>query len=238
MDATFKIMTRVKQKAKRNQDFELRDISEEYSPPNANISATTLDISYPLYPHHSNMAVTKVGIYSEVDANRNVNTETKIEKKGTISEDEVAYAVPYALDNAPKIKLMSLQEAIERNKKVGVVTDTPEDSMGPGVSDVEPAQLQSKKVTSATPEGVANEDYEKGTATRLRAYTSIQVRQAPPVPTKSSDLELYLDTQIEFNVGTYSEPINPLDFTRDRMKDDKNDPEYLAPAHTFQCRYI
>ena len=233
------------------------DISNPLYPHHANKTATPVGIYSEVGTNENGNTEAKIvstqgmeftGLYTVVplvDAFNNVASEiiesaayATIEsrdeqKKGIISEDEVAYAVPDTLDNAPKIKPMSLQEAIERSKKVGVVTDTPEDSMGPGGSDVEPAQIQSKKVTCAPPEGAANEDYEKGTATRLRAYTGIQVRQAPPVPTKSSDLELYLDTQIEFNVGTYSEPINPLDFTRDRMKDDKNDPEYLAPAHTF-----
>ena len=261
--------TRVKQKATRNQDYELRDISEEDSPPNANTSTPTLDISNSLYPRHANKAATPVGIYSEVDANRN---ETKIvstqgmeftglynvvtlvasnnvasetiesaayatiesrdeQKKGTISEDEVAYAVPHALDNAPKIKPMSLQEAIDRNKQADCVTDTPGDVEDAAYSAVGAVQPQSK--SKAPPEVIANEDYEEGPAEHLRVYTGIQVRQAPPVPTKSSDLELYLHTQIGLNAGTYSESINPLDFTRDRMQDDKNDPKYLAAVHPF-----
>ena len=227
------------------------DISNPLYPHHANKTATPVGIYNEVGTNENGNTEAKIvstqgmeftGLYTVVpfvDAFNNVASDSiesaayatiesrDEQKKGIIGEDEVAYAVPDTLDNAPKIKPMSLQEAIERSKKV---TDTPEDSMGPGGSDAERAQIQSKKVTCAPPEGAANE---KGTATRLRAYTSIQVRQAPPVPTKSSDLELYLDTQIEFNVGTYSEPINPLDFTRDRMKDDKNDPEYLAPAHTF-----
>ena len=263
---------KVKQKASQNQDYELRDISEEDSAshaPNANISATTLDISNPLYPRHANMTGTKVGIYSEVGTNENVNAETKIvstqgteftglynvvtlvasndvasetiestayatienRDEGTTSEDEVAYAVTHALDNVPKIKPMSLQEAIDRNKRADCVTDTPGDVEDAAYSAVGAVQPQSK--SKAPPEVVANEDYEEGPAERLQVYTGIQVRQAPPVPTKSSDLELYLHTQIGLNAGTYSEPINPLDFTRDRTQDDKNDPKYLAAVHPF-----
>ena len=62
-------------------------------------------------------------------------------------------------------------------------------------------------------------------------YADIQVREVPAVPTKSSDLQEYLDTQSALNVSIYSEPINPSDFTRNRKKDGGNDPQFLGPVY-------
>ena len=151
------------------------DISNPLYPHHANKTVTQVGIYSEVGTNENVNTETKIvstqgmeftGLYTVVplvDAFNNVASETiesaayatiesrDEQKKGIIGEDEVAYAVPDTLDNAPKIKPMSLQEAIERSKKVGVVTDTPEDSMGPGGSDVERAQLQSKKATCAPP---------------------------------------------------------------------------------------
>ena len=66
---------------------------------------------------------------------------------------------------------------------------------------------------------------------RPRLYTDIQVREVPEVPTKSSDLLEDLDVEGESNVGIYSEPINHLDFTRNRMEGGTNDPQFLGPIY-------
>ena len=66
---------------------------------------------------------------------------------------------------------------------------------------------------------------------RPRLYTDIQVREVPEVPTKSSDLLEDLDVEGESNVGIYSEPINHLDFTRNRMKGGTDDPHFLGPIY-------
>jgi serine/threonine protein kinase len=64
-------------------------------------------------------------------------------------------------------------------------------------------------------------------------YTDIKVREVPAVPTKSSDLQEYLDTESTLNTSIYSESINPSDFTRNRMKGGGNDPQYLGPVYTM-----
>ena len=66
---------------------------------------------------------------------------------------------------------------------------------------------------------------------RPQMYADIQVREVPVVPTKSSDLQVYLDTQSALNVSIYNEPINPSDFTRNRKKDRGNDPQFLGPVY-------
>ena len=251
--------SRVGRKADQNQAYELREISEEDGashPPNA--STPPLDVSNPLYPHHANKTATPVGIYSEVgtnvaDARMSGSAETKvvntqgtefiglynvvniiestayaaIESKDEQNKDSLdeAYAAPDALDRMPKIKPMRLTDAIDRSRQAAL--GTIEDEIGSGYSAIGPAQTDSREVAREPPP-VAEEPID-----HLRTYTDIQVREAPAVPTKSSDFELYLDTRTSFNVGTYSDSINPLDFTRDRKKGKNNDPTFLAPVHTF-----
>ena len=69
-------------------------------------------------------------------------------------------------------------------------------------------------------------------AERPRLYTGIKVREVPAVPTKSSDLLEDLDVEAEFNTGIYSESINHLDFTRNRMEGGGNKPQFISPIYT------
>ena len=249
--------SRVERKADKNQAYELRDVSEEDSashPPNANTSTPTLVVSNQFYSRNANKTATPVGIYSEVgtnvaDTQINGSAETKVvNTQGTefiglynvvntidstayASKDELnkdsldeAYAAPDALDRMPKIKPMRLTDAIDRSRQAAL--GTIEDEIGPGYGAVGPAQTDSRE----PPPVLTAEEEPIG---RLRAYTDIQVRKVPAVPTKSSDFELYLDTRTSFNVGTYSDSINPLDFTRDRKKGKKKDPTFVAPVYTF-----
>ena len=64
-----------------------------------------------------------------------------------------------------------------------------------------------------------------------RLYSGVRMRKAPIVPTKSSDLKQYLDTCPVFNVGIYSESINPLDFTYSKAGEEQGDPLYYAPIY-------
>ena len=64
-----------------------------------------------------------------------------------------------------------------------------------------------------------------------RLYSDVRPRKVPIVPTKSSDLKQYLDTCPEFNVGIYSESIDPLDFTCSKEEDEESDPHFLAPIY-------
>ena len=65
-----------------------------------------------------------------------------------------------------------------------------------------------------------------------QVYSQVELRQVPPVPTKSSDLLEYLDTESAVNTGVHSEPINPLDFTRNRLEGSENEPMFLPPIYT------
>ena len=55
-------------------------------------------------------------------------------------------------------------------------------------------------------------------------------RKVPTVPAKSSDLLEYLDTE-PLNMGIYSEPINHLDFSYNRLDDSENEPMFLPPVY-------
>ena len=61
-----------------------------------------------------------------------------------------------------------------------------------------------------------------------RLYSDVRSRKVPIVPTKSSDLKQYLDTCPVFNVGIYSESINPLDFTCNKEEDEECDPHFFG----------
>ena len=62
-------------------------------------------------------------------------------------------------------------------------------------------------------------------------YSDIQIREAPIVPAKSSDLEQYLDTRSVFNVGTHSESIKPSDFTCSKTEEEETDPVIVGPIY-------
>ena len=72
---------------------------------------------------------------------------------------------------------------------------------------------------------------EEGSVQLARLYSGIQFRQAPVVPTKSSDLEQYLDTRSVFNVGIHSEPIKPSDFTCTKREEQTATPLIYAPIY-------
>ena len=59
----------------------------------------------------------------------------------------------------------------------------------------------------------AKVEKEEGSIQLLPEYTDVQIRTAPEVPQKSSELEEYLVTMSAFNEGIVSESISPSDFT-------------------------
>ena len=66
------------------------------------------------------------------------------------------------------------------------------------------------------------------TVERPQVYSHVQVREVPAVPAKSSDLLEYLDAESALNSNVHSEPINHLDFTRNRFQGE-GDPQILGP---------
>ena len=64
---------------------------------------------------------------------------------------------------------------------------------------------------------------------QIYSYPHVR-RKVPTVPAKSSDLLEYLDTE-PLNMGIYSEPINHLDFSRNRLDDSDNEPMFLPPVY-------
>ena len=116
--------------------------------------------------------------------------------------DDEAYAVPNELDYTKKKvfpKPVHLRELIDGGGKPvqaapEVLLGEVEDPMEAGYSTVWSVQMYNNKKAACVPPEVESEEKDEGPAERLRAYTGVQIREAPAVPSKSSDLELYLDT--------------------------------------------
>ena len=99
--------------------------------------------------------------------------------------------------------------------------------------------FQEDKQMYATPEMPINDKVEKGEGSaQLPEYTDIQIRTAPEVPQKSSELEEYLVTMSAFNEGIVSESINPSDFTcghtkkSKKMEKSEGEPQIYGPIYT------
>ena len=146
--------------------------------------------------------------------------DVQTQNKESVDEDESAYAVPDLLVVAKK------KESIDEYEDRYAVPDKPFNEAPLKHWSV---NLDSNEGEKVQPEAETKEDDEEFVE-RERMYSEIGIRKAPVVPSKSTDLVVYLDTQSAFNAGIYNESINPLDFTRDRMKDGKDYPEILAPV--------
>ena len=203
-----------------------------------NVSA--LEISNPTYAiqnskKQSDSANAGGGIYSEVASDK-VYSEGKGNTKTTTASDGQVFTGIYNLVAPLTPPVKSASEIIESAAYTCVQVHSDEVYTTPG-------ELDSKKQkTSAQPqpqasvhEGMAyvalSDATEGEPIERPQIYADIQVREVPVVPTKSSDLQEYLDTQSALNVSIYNEPINPSDFTRNRKKDGGNDPQFLCPIY-------
>ena len=73
-------------------------------------------------------------------------------------------------------------------------------------------------------------DGEKDNIVCSQIYAGIKVREVPEVPANSSSLLEYLDTESALNADVHSEPINHLDFTRNRFQGEgEGGPQFLGP---------
>ena len=213
--------------------------SQNSDRPPTNVNA--LEISNPTYAiqnskKQSDSANSGGGIYSELTSDK-VYSEGKGNTKttNTASDGQVITGM-YNLVAPLTPPVKSPSEIIDSAAYACVQVHSDEVYAIPG-------ELDSKKQkTSAQPqpqasvhEGMAYAALSDATEGELielpQIYADIQVREVPAVPTKSSDLQEYLDTQSALNVSIYNEPINPSDFTRNRKKDRGNDPQFLGPVY-------
>ena len=213
-----------------------RSQNKDHPPTNVN----ALEISNPTYAiQNSKKQSDSVnyggGIYSEVTSDK-VYSEGKGNTKTTttVSDGQVITGM-YNLVAPLTPPVKSASEIIDSAAYACVQVHSDEVYATPG-------ELDSKKQkTSAQPqpqasvhEGMAyaalSDATEGEPIEHPQMYADIQVREVPAVPTKSSDLQEYLDTQSALNVSIYNEPINPSDFTRNRKKDRGNDPQFLGPV--------
>ena len=213
-----------------------------------------------LYPHYSKTAAC-VGIYSEVGIKTTVSdtAETKIiakngdeftglydvipatierkdehvpMRKSSQKDEEPEYAIPE--------ELMKRKGPVNVDSQAYAVPDAPNHTLLASPVNhrsTESVEIHSKEREEREYALPWTKSHVKESSECVSVYSQVCVRETPAVPTKSSELEQYLSTESVFNVGIHSEPINPLDFTRDRKEGDKNDPQYLAPVYTSSAMF-
>ena len=237
----FMIKRRSRVKNNHHNGFELEDVKQPNSSQSQNNDhRDTIEIANPTYtcnrtaplPPHSVAAGT--GIYSEVIVDTTGKTVTKM----TASDGQV-FTGMYNLVTPLTPPVKSASEIIESAAYacIQVSNDETPDTRGEldnnrdGKQKAQP-QRQRSVQGADTVYAVLGDATEGEPVERPQMYTDIKIREVPAVPTKSSDLQEYLDTESALNISIYSESINPSDFTRNRMKGGGNDPKYLGPIYT------
>ena len=187
----------------------------------------TLDINNPMYSHH-NRTMTQpsssaaTGAYSEVTVDMVYSEVKKDTLTKTEATDDQEFTGMYNVVT-PLTPVKPASEIIESATYACIKVSTDPAYADPGELDRTPAL---RKSAHQHHEKENEEVYIK----RPRLYTSIKVREVPVVPAKSSDLLEYLDTESALNAGVHSEPINHLDFTRNRFQDGgEGHPQFMGP---------
>ena len=238
--------SKVKQK---ENDMELEDMSQrqqvdsnhgqngEHPPPHDG----ALDISNPMYSQHKKRAppATATGIYSELTVEKVYSDVKGGSVTTTVATDGQEITGMYNLV-APLTPTKSASEIIESASYACVQAKSEESYAFP--SELDKTRATKKKSTPSQPQqkiggesqvyGVPGGVVEERCVERPLMYADVQVREVPEVPTKSSDLLEYLDTESAVNTGVHSEPINPLDFTRNRFDGGEDAPQFLGPFIT------
>ena len=203
-----------------------------------------LEINNPTYSHRKITAPPAVGmgIYSEVTTEKMYSAEKDKITTNTASYGQVFTGI-YNLVAPLTPPVKSASEIIESAAYACVQVHSDEVYATPG-------ELDSKKQkTSAQPqpqasvhEGMAyaalSDATEGEPIERPQMYADIQVREVPAIPTKSSDLQEYLDTNSALNLSIHSEPINPSDFTRNRKKMEAMILSFWAPFIHWPWLYL
>ena len=203
--------------------------------PPTNVNALEIIYAIQNSKKQSDFANAGGGIYSEVTSNK-VYSEGKVNTKTTTASDGQVITGMYNLVAPLTPPVKSASEIIESAAYACVQVHSDEVYATPGELDSKKqkasAQLQPQVSVHEGMAYAALSDATEGEPIELpQMYADIQVREIPAVPTKSSDLQEYLDTNSALNVSVHSEPINPSDFTRNRKKGRGNDPQFLGPVY-------
>ena len=175
-------------------------------------SSSTLEVRNPMYSAREPQIQKHDGVYSEIDGSYLKANETRIT---TTSGEE--FIGTYA-----EISVVDGKED-DTNSAANSIIDEPTYDL----PDRPKKQNKSNEQRSdAEPVSVVQDDVVP------QVYSQVELREVPEVPTKSSDLLEYLDTESAVNTGVHSEPINPLDFTRNRLEGSENEPMFLPPIYT------
>ena len=192
----------------------------------------TLDVNNPMYSHHNrtmtqpSSSAAATGVYSEVTVDMVYSEVKKDTLTKTVATDGQEFTGMYNLVT-PLTPVKPASEIIESATYACIQVSTDQAYADPGELDCTPA---SKKFTQAKPQyNDGEKGKEEGSIERPWFYTGIKVREVPEVPAKSSDLLEYLDTEFTLNANVHSEPINHLDFTRNRFQGGVGDPQFLGP---------
>ena len=183
----------------------------------------TLDINNPMYSHHNRTMTqpsshTATGVYSELTVDMVYSEVKKDTLTKTVATDGQEFTGMYNVVT-PLTPVKPASEIIESATYACIKVSTDPAYADPGELDCTPAPAQAKPKQH-------NNSYTE----HSQIYAGIQVREVPAVPTKSSNLLEYLDTESALNAGVHSEPINHLDFTRNRFQDGgEGDPQFLGP---------
>ena len=188
----------------------------------------TLDINNPTYSQHnrtmtqpSSSAVT--GVHSELNVDMVYSEMKKDTLTKTVATDGQEFTGMYNVVT-PLTPVKPASEIIESATYACIKVSTDHAYADPGELDCTPAL---KKSAQAMPQC---NDGEKDNIVCSQIYTGIKVREVPEVPAKSSSLLEYLDTESALNADVHSEPINHLDFTRNRFQGGgEGDPQFLGP---------
>ena len=232
------VKCRSRVKDKQGNQFQLENINQanssqsQSSDPN---DVNPVEISNPTYIRNKTAPPPSVtagtGIYSEVTVHANGKTVTKM-----ATSDGQVFTGMYNLVAPLTPPVKSATEIIDSAAYACVQVMNSNEASGEldHTGDEKERSLPQPQCSAQGMEGVhaALSDATAGEPIeRPRLYTDIQVREVPEVPTKSSDLLEDLDVEGETNVGIYSEPINHLDFTRNRMEGGTNGPQFLGPIY-------
>ena len=195
-----------------------------------NLCHDTLDVNNPTYSRH-NRTMTQpsssaaTGVYSEVTVDMVYSEVKKDILTQTVATDGQEFTGMYNVVT-PLTPVKPASEIIESATYACIKVSTDQGHADTGELDC----TSCAETMSQQHHDEGEKENEEVYIKRPRLYTSIKVREVPAVPVKCSDLLEYLDTESPLNAGVHSEPINHLDFTRNRFQGGgEGDPQFLSP---------
>ena len=189
------------------------------------------EVSNPLSSHHEYTAA-----YSEVDSGKVIphvgyrngdNTAKRNAQTKIIDANGDEFIGVYDVVTSDNTDESPAHALSNKTSNDGIYYDAITSAASDEVPTTEPAYICPHPESNDITQTMKGE----GTGRPARLYSGIKIREAPEVPTKSSDLAEYLDTCSAFNVGIHSEPINPSDFTCSKVEEEATDPLFYGPIY-------